>query len=337
MNSAVVFALLVAAMPLAAQAPPGVPRVGIVDVYGARTLTADQLRKAARIAVGDSITAQVAFEAKARLLALPNVAAAGVDVVCCDKGRSIVYLGVRERTDSALVFAPSPKGTARLPSNMLAAHREFMTALQRAVRTGETAESDSLGHSMMEYAPARAVQRRYQQYALGNIPLLRDVLHTSADEQHRALAAQIIAYAQNKNAVVPDLVQALRDPGENVRNNATRALAMMAGYAQRHPASMIRVPYEPFVDMLNSPIWTDRNKASFVLMSLTESRDRALLNAIRRRGFNSLTDMVRWQSSGHALPAAMILGRMGNLSDDDIMKAFADNRTTLINAARARR
>jgi hypothetical protein len=335
MKFSVVAALLVAVTPLAAQQGP--PKVGIVDVYGARTLTADQLRSVARIHVGDSITGPLAFAAKNRLLTLPNVAAAGVDVVCCENGQSIVYLGVRERSDSAMSFAPPPAGAARLPEAILAAHREFMKALQEAVKSGETEESDSLGHSMMEFAPARAVQVRYQQYAAGNIPLLRNVLHTSGDAQHRALAAQIIAYAPNKSAVVPDLVRAMRDPSETVRNNATRALSMMAMWAQRHPESNIKVPYEPFVDMLNSPIWTDRNKSAFALMSLSESKDPALMRALRIRAFASLSDMVRWQHMGHALPAAMILGRMGNMSEEDIMKAFETDRNALITAARARK
>ena len=64
--------------------------------------------------------------------------------------------------------------------------------LQEAVRAGETEESDSLGHSMMEYAPARAVQRRYQAYAAGNIPLLRNVLRNSGDGVHRALAGGVL-------------------------------------------------------------------------------------------------------------------------------------------------
>jgi hypothetical protein len=325
--------LLAVATPLAAQAP----RVGIVDVYGARTLTAEQVRNAARITPGDSITRSVAFAAKSRLMQLPNVAVADVDIVCCNEGKIIVYLGVREKGDTALVFARPPVGSARLPANMIAAGKEFTKALQEAVLREETGESDSLGHSMMDYAPARAVQRRFRTYAAGNVATLQDVLQNSADATHRALAAQIIAYAVNKNAVVPDLVRASGDSDGVVRNNATRALSIMALYAQRHPEAGIRVPYEPFVNLLNSPIWTDRNKASFVLMSLTESKNVALLNALRARSFNSLADMVRWKNEGHALPAAMILGRMGNLSDDEIMKAMESDRSRLIEAARARR
>ena len=326
--------LLAVATPLAAQGPP---RVGIVDVYGARTLSAEQLRNAARITVGDSITRSIAFAAKARLMALPNVAAADVDIVCCDAGKVIVYLGVREKGDTAMVFAPPQVGGARLPANMVAAGKEFTKALQEAVLREETGESDSLGHSMMDYAPARAVQRRFRQYALGNVPTLQEVLKTSADASHRALAAQIIAYASNKNLVVPDLVRALRDSDGQVRNNATRALSIMAMYGQRHPEAALRVPFEPFVDMLNSPVWTDRNKASFVLMSLTESKNPALLNALRARSFNALVDMVRWKSEGHSMPAALILGRMGNMSEDDIMKAMESDKSRLIEAARARR
>ena len=42
----------------------------------------------------------------------------------------------------------------------------------------------------------------------------------------RALAAEVLAYAANKQSVVMDLVYAMRDPAGDVRNNATRALAL---------------------------------------------------------------------------------------------------------------
>jgi hypothetical protein len=334
MKFAVTVALLVAAAPLAAQRPA----IGIIDVYGARTVTAEQLRLAARIAVGDPITDRTEADVEQRLRALPNVSAATVDVVCCENGRSIVYIGVRERGDSTVFsYATPPGGDARLPANIVAAEQEFMNALQQAVVQGNTGESDSLGHSLVRYPPARAAQQKFLQYAAGNVARLRDVLHNSSDASHRALAAQVIAYALNKNEIIPDLVRALRDADPEVRNNATRALAVMAMYNQRNPAAMLRVPYEPFVDMMNSPVWTDRNKASFVLMGLIDAKNVAALNALRTHAFDALVDMVRWQSPGHAMPAAVILGRMASMSDDAIMQAFQSDRTKLIEAARARR
>ena len=65
MKFAVVVALLMASAPLAAQSPP----VGIVDVYGARTITSAQIRAAAKIAVGDAVTDRTEVDAEARLRA----------------------------------------------------------------------------------------------------------------------------------------------------------------------------------------------------------------------------------------------------------------------------
>jgi hypothetical protein len=332
-KTALTIALLAVATPLAAQSS----RVGIVDVYGARTLTAERLRAAARIAVGDSVTDRTEVEAEARVRALPNVSAAEVDIICCENGRSIVYIGVREGRDTVTALATSPNGAARLPANIVAAEREFMDALQKAVIAGRTNESDSAGHSLMEDAAARAAQQKFIDYAAGNIQRLRDVLHTSADAAHRALAAQVIAYAVNKNDIIPDLVRALRDPDATVRNNATRALAVMAMYNGRNPQAMLRVPFEPFIDMLNSTTWTDRNKASFVLMALATPENAPVMTALRARAFDSLVDMLRWQSMGHAMPAAVILGRLGHMSDEAIMQAFQADRNKIIEAARAGR
>jgi HEAT repeat protein len=80
----------------------------------------------------------------------------------------------------------------------------------------------------MHFPQARRIQEQFPAIAAGNLDLLRTVLHTSAEAGDRALAAQIIAYTRDKQAVVPDLVTASRDPSESVRNNAVRALVVMA-------------------------------------------------------------------------------------------------------------
>src|SRR5512145_124512 len=94
-------AVLAAALPVAAQQPP----VGIVDVYGARTLSADEVRSAAGIGPGDSITRNTEQAVRARLMAALNVKDAHVAIVCCSNGQSIVYLGLVEQGDSAIYFA----------------------------------------------------------------------------------------------------------------------------------------------------------------------------------------------------------------------------------------
>jgi hypothetical protein len=326
----VCLALVLAAVPLHAQQPP----VGIVDVYGARTLTAQRLREAAAIEVGDSVTEQMRTRALARLRALPNVRGADVAIVCCENGRSIAYIGVDEAVGPALSFGAAPTGTARLPGNIIQAGQEFDRALQEGVLQDQTEEDDSEGHSFMRYAPARAAQEKFAAYALGNVAVLRDVLQNSSDAGQRALAAQVIAYAVNKRAVVPDLIAALNDPDEIVRNNATRALAVMASWSARHPEAALTIPHSPFIQMLNSPVWTDRNKAAFVLMSLTSSRNSLMFRDLRTQAIPALADMVRWQAFGHAFPAALILGRMAGIPEGEIMQAFQKDREALIEAAR---
>ena len=94
------------------------------------------------------------------------------------------------------------------------------------------------------------------------------MLRDSDKSDHRALAAQVLGYATDKASVVGDLSSAMRDTDADVRNNATRALWVIATFAQKAPDRKIQVPADPFVDLLNSLTWTDRNKSSLALMSL---------------------------------------------------------------------
>ena len=159
------------------------------------------------------------------------------------------------------------------------------------------------------------------------------MLHESADPHHRALAAQVIAYTANKRDVVKDLVYGMGDPDDGVRNNSMRALAVIAGFAQRSPRKGIKVPVRPFIEMLNSIVWTDRNKSSFALYQLTAKRDPAILSELCERALPSLIEMARWKSPGHANHAFVVLGRIGNLSEDEIQRDWdSGNREPLINA-----
>jgi HEAT repeat protein len=153
---------------------------------------------------------------------------------------------------------------------------------------------------------------------------------------HRARAAQVIAYTSDKRAVIGDLMDALRDPSDDVRNDAMRALAVIAMLGQRNPALGLVVPPTPFVDLLNSIEWTDRNKASFALMALTETRDPTLMAALRARALPSLIEMARWKSEGHSMAAFIVLGRLAGLPDDAVTAAFARGDRDLVLEAAAK-
>jgi hypothetical protein len=83
------------------------------------------------------------------------------------------------------------------------------------------------------------------------------------------------------------------------------------------------VAVEPFVDLLNSLTWRDRNKSSLALMSLTEPRDPAVLSTLRQKAVTALAEMARWKNPGHAMPCVMILGRVAGMPEKDLTSAAA--------------
>ena len=297
--------------------------VGIVDFYGLRQITEAQIRQALRLVEGDTITEATLRNAEKRLRTLSGVSDARVDGVCCDDGKTIVYVGIEEKSTQGLRFNAPPKGHARLPDEVVRAGAAFDAAFEKAVARGNVQEDQSQGHSLMQDPGARAVQEGFVALAARYGPQLREALRHSDKREQRALAAQVLGYATDKAAVVADLSSAMRDTDAEVRNNAMRALWLIAAFAQKDPDRKIQVPADSFVDLLNSLTWTDRNKSSLALMSLTEPRDPALLSRLREKAVPALTEMARWKSRGHAIAAVMILGRVAGVPESDLASAVA--------------
>ena len=316
-----------------------IPPIGIIDFYGLRTLSQAQARQALQLKEGDALPAsdeqveRTIEEARKRLETLPGVAQARLNFVCCDAGRAILYVGIEEKGSPSLHFSPAPQGSVRLPAEVVDAGKAFESAFAEAVEKRDFAEDDSQGHALFHYPAVRSVQERFVTLAARYLSQLRDVLHNSADAGQRALAAQVIAYTAEKQAVVPDLVEAMKDSNSDVRNNAMRALLVMARYAQQHPERHFVIPAQPFIRMLNSIEWTDHNKSSLALAELTERRDPALLDELRKQALPSLVEMARWKTAGHAQAAFFILGRLAGLSEEEIKSAWDHDREAVISAA----
>jgi hypothetical protein len=311
-----------------AQMPP----IGIIDFYGLHNLSENQARQALKIKEGDSVPASL-DDAVKELRALATVERVYPRIVCCDDtGKSMLFIGIEEKGFPALHFRPAPKKNVLLPREMVEAGRALDKAIEQGVLSGDAAEDDSQGHSLAHYPPARAIQEQFVKFAARDIKQLRDVLHNSSNAEHRALAADVLAYTKNKQAVVSDLIAASRDPDGGVRNNAIRALGVMA-----RAQAKIKIPWSPFIELLNSAVWGDRNKSSITLFLLTQQRDPVLLAQLRDRALESLVEMSRWKSRGHAQPSFIILGRIAGLPEQEIFEAWERNdRETIINAATKR-
>jgi hypothetical protein len=175
-------------------------------------------------------------------------------------------------------------------------------------------------------------------YASRDPAMLRRVLRTSSSAEQRALAAEVLAYAPDKESVVADLVYAMSDPFEGVRNNAMRALLVISEMIPGTGRKVPRIPPDPFVALLNSPIWTDRNKAAGALRTLTASRDPHLLTALRQpQVTTALAEMARWRSEGHSQGPFLILARIASHADDEALALWRRGEREVVIQAALRR
>ena len=319
---ALLLLLSFSALQFAQQFPP----IGIIDTYGLRTVSETDLLRALAVKPGSDALQTMTSQQDivARIKSLPNVADASINLVCCDdaEGQSILFVGIREKGTPPLTFRPAPKGNVRLPAEIVKAGEDFEQAFTKALEAKEFTEDDSQGHALYTNKETRAVQERFVTLATPNLAILRRVIRESSDAKQRALAAQMIAYARDKRSVVKDLAYAMTDPDGETRNNAMRALLVIAKYANANPQLKIKVPTLPFVRMLNSLEWTDRNKSAGALDALTIGRDPGLLAQLKREALNSLAEMARWKNPGHARPSFNILGRLAGMTENEISAAW---------------
>jgi len=320
-------------------AGPEAMTIGIIDFYGRRHTGAAEARAALAFKEGDAFDPggppPATFRTTAeRLKQLPDVLHVSMTPICCDAGRLIIYVGLEERDAPVLHLRPAPKGNERLPVDVLSAGVRFGTAFTEAVKRGDNGEDRSQGHSLMHDPATRAVQEEFPGFARRDLAMLWRVLKNSSEADHRAVAAQVLGYANDKQAVVGDLVRAMSDADEGVRNNAMRALLVFADTVPAPGRAVPRVPAEPFIEFLHSAEWTDRNKASGALEALTRGRDPGMLATLRKTALVPLSEMAEWKSSGHALPAYLILARIAGKTDADAMQAWnRGDRRAVIDAA----
>ena len=308
---------------LCGQSTINAPRVGVLDYYGLRKVTPARIQRVLATREGDPFPASKG-DVEERLEKIPGVIRSHLEAVCCDDGRSILFVGIEEKGAAHFEFRPAPTGEVRLPGDIVDAYHQFLTAAESAVRAGNAGEDLRSGHSLMADPDSRLLQLRFAVIAERDLPLLKDVLRNSANEEHRAVAAFIVGYAAKKQEAVDSLQQAIQDPDDSVRNNSMRALSAIGVLAAQHPELGIQISPTWFVEMLNSIVWTDRNKASLALVNLTDSRPERILTLLRERALPSLAEMARWKSLSHALAPYMLIGRIAGMTEQQIQDTWTN-------------
>jgi hypothetical protein len=309
-------------------------RIGVIDFYGLRKLSESQIRKVLGVREGDPLPPSKG-DAEARLDQMPGVVESHLEAVCCDAGRTILYVGIEERGATHFDLREPPEGSVVLPEEIVMAYGRFLDAAHDASRRGSTAEDLTHGHPLMADGAARAVQEMFPALADAHLAGIREVLRSSEDEAQRAMAAYVLVYATRKSAIVNDLQYALKDADSGVRNNAARSLVALSVLAKLDPSAEVRISPTWFIEMLNSLSWSDRNRALWALQTLTDSRDPMALDQLRTRAMDALIDMARWKTLEHALPAFILLGRVAGMPEPDIQSAWTrGDRDSVISAAR---
>jgi hypothetical protein len=310
-------------------------RIGSIDFFGTANVDVAQIQAALPIHPGDQLTEEQLStgQGKAQLLVTKTLGhkATDVNLVCCDAGGSwMIYIGLGGSNTTPVSILPAPTGQTCLPEPALQLYREVLGAYTRAVEAGNNGEDDSQGYALSNDPETRKIQLQIRKYAVANEPTVMQALQSCGKNEDREAASIILGYAMQSKEQIAALVQATRDPDGGTRNNSLRALSVMTAAKSSAAAA---IPAAPFIEMLNSGTWTDRNKSGFLLYKLSASRDPNLLRLIQAQAMPSLIEMARWKNPGHAAYYRVILGRIAGIQEDQIQKLIDSGKVEEIIAA----
>lgn len=332
-----VFVLLLLCAPLAGQ--PQTMRVGSIDFFGTKGIDVAAVRAALPLHPGDTISEAKFPTIKQNVGAAVRREAGGpmtdFSVVCCDAHDGLmIYIGLPGKNSREIAHLPPPTGSACLPPEAVKLYDDAMTAVMQAVEAGDSGEDDSRGYSLGHNPGLRRSELKMRAYAVAHTAQVEKALRGCSRAHDRQAASELLGYANASPAQIATLVRASNDADPAVRNNAVRALAVLA--SSKLPAAS-QIPAGQFVAMLNSGKWEDRNKSGLLLMKLSLSRNPKLLAELRAQAFDSLVEMARWQEPGHAYAYRELLGRIAGLDEPTIQQWMAAGKVEDIIAAAERK
>ncbi|HLH01365.1 MAG TPA: HEAT repeat domain-containing protein [Bryobacteraceae bacterium] len=294
--------------------------IGDIEFFGYKGLDIESIRKALPVHQGDENSEQTKSHVRRAVVGIIHREPTDLKSICCDeKGNVLLFIGLPGASSKPFTYNPEPTGNERLPPDIMGLYRRLDRAIEEAVRKGSRAaqEDDSNGYALINDPTARSLELEVRRWAVEHGGELLSVLNFSSSVEDRRVASDAVGYMRQSRQQILALVHAARDPDDEVRNNATRALGVLA---KSNPVLVPEIPPDTFIDMLNSGIWTDRNKGASLLMHLTAARDPVLLAKIRTRALDSLIEMARWRDSGHAYFSRIILGRIAGRPEDRLDK-----------------
>ena len=316
-----------------AAAQEGMPRYrfGGADIYGTDAITVEafdhRFGDRAR-ALLPAIQAQDGEAIDSLLQSIGGELRALDDIVWTDLGlifqpsdtTAYITFDVVVRADSArrLAYAPKPTGQVPDPGGLLALWQAYEerflgTMMQGASPAHATRENCPALHCLGGFGHDTALAR-YESAFVERTPdhtqVLLRVLREDADEVDRGAAAYLLAHAGMPDTVVAALVDAMRDPGALVRNNATRVLMMAVQFD-----ADLGVPLGPVIRNIDAPTTTSRNKALYLLLGLARRPEHH--QRIAREAGPALLRLLRLIQPNNHDPAWQVLKEISGESFGD--------------------
>jgi hypothetical protein len=309
-------------------------RIGEIEFFGSAGFDLDRIRKALPLHEGESITLS---DLKLRVKPLNQAITQAIgkpatDIApgCCDdRGDWMIYIGLPGKSSVPAHYNPQPTSGIQFAARIVNLYDEAVSLGFEAAQK-QAAEDRSKGYALSFYPPLRAKQLAAREFALRNDRLIIRVLREAGDAQQRRVAAHLLGYAPQSQRQLEMLVFASNDADDVVRNNAVRALMVLA---ESSPKIAARIPRARFISMLNSGIWKDRNKGGLLLETLSRGREPGLLNLLKQRALDSLIEMARWRSPGHAYPARAMLARIAGVDAEQGRPLTVAETEAIIRAA----
>jgi hypothetical protein len=318
------FSLLVLAQPALRSQASGDDnkpiQIGSIDYFGYAGLDLKQVEAQLPLHVGDSVSFNSLDRKedaiKRVVQQLTGKPATDIAAVCCDGAHHLmIYIGLGGSSSRALRVNPPPHGQDHLDDAALKFYERLMDATNSAIRRGASSEDDSNGYALSADPRMRQVELEIRAYAASHGEELKTVLQNSSDAQQRRVSALLLGYANRSAMQIRSLAAAAADADSTVRNNAMRALAVLASAKETGGTD---VDPAPFIALLYSGQWTDRNKSSWLLSQLTSSRDQILLKKLSEEALAPLIEGARWSDPGHSMAFVAILGRIEGVPDGQL-------------------
>jgi hypothetical protein len=296
------------------------PRIAAIEFFGHKGVDTAAIRAALPFHEGDEVSDRARVKDRVREAVVRSIGKEPTDVagVCCTSdGGLLLFIGIPGDSFKAFAYGSAPTGRARVSTELEELSERLGEAIDAAVQKGGDAaqEDDSKGYALIKDPEARSVQMALRRYAIAHEPELFQVLATSAEAKHRAIASHALGYARQSTRQLNALTRAVRDPDDLVRNNATRAIGVLADANARLAR---HIQPDVFIEMLNSGVWTDRNKGAMVLERLTAKRNPVVLAKLRTMALDSLIEMTLWRPASHAGFARMLLGRVAGIPEKQL-------------------